>query len=54
LIGSVALACWPLPGGLLALIVEEVLGDGRVSAGGVWQGRRPGPGAGGRARYRIL
>jgi len=29
---------WPLPGGLLALIVEEVLGDGRVSAGGgVWQ-----------------
>jgi hypothetical protein len=34
LIGSVALVCWPLPGGLLDLIVEEVLGDGRVSAGG--------------------
>jgi hypothetical protein len=31
---SAALVCWPLPGGLLDLIVEEVLGDGRVSAGG--------------------
>ena len=33
-VGSVALACWPLPGALFDLIVEEVLGDGRVSAGG--------------------
>lgn len=33
-VGSVALACWPLPGGLSDLVVEEVLGDGRVSAGG--------------------
>ena len=33
-IGSVALVCWPLPGGLRDLIVEEILGDGRVPAGG--------------------
>jgi hypothetical protein len=34
LIGSAALVCWPLPGGLRDLIVEEVPGDDRVSAGG--------------------
>ena len=33
-IGRVARLCWSLAGGLFDLVVEEVLGDGRVSAGG--------------------
>src|SRR5690349_6426663 len=33
-IGRVARLCWSLAGGLLDLVVGEVLGDGRVSAGG--------------------
>jgi hypothetical protein len=31
---GVARLCWSLAGGLFDLIVEEVLGDCRVSAGG--------------------
>jgi hypothetical protein len=33
-IGRVARLCWSLAGGLFDLIIEEVLGDCRVSAGG--------------------